>query len=368
MDHDDFRTILESSEVDIWTFMDTAIAVASADYGTELKHRRDGIVERLYAITSVPPQCPNCDADGPNGHNGNQPKAVSPYTPQSVGGDGGEEDEEELDPYAGLFDDEQKKILDIKKQLEDPYQPEDTLVELLQTLADMEISVQELKEADIGKHVSQLRKQHPSDVVRRLAKQIVNKWKGIVNEWVKLHGEQQSSSTMVDEDSPQQKIPHNGLHQVKERFVFDKFVEYSILYSYFLIFTCFDSQVPDFAYSPNPHNGSSGSDKNNSEPERKSKAVPRRDAPPKPTQLTPVSASAPQNRQMGQKESNFDSDRLASARRRLQANYKEAENAKKQRTIQVMDIHEIPKPKNSFIARNKGGGGGGSGSHQGRHW
>ncbi|KAM1052737.1 hypothetical protein ACFX13_000329 [Malus domestica] len=339
MDHDDFRTILESSEVDIWTFMDTAIAVASADYGTELKHRRDGIVERLYATTSVLPQCPNCDADGPNGHNGNQPKAVSPYTPQSVGGDGGEEDEEELDPYAGLFDDEQKKILDIKKQLEDPYQPEDTLVELLQTLADMEISVQELKEADIGKHVSQLRKQHPSDVVRRLAKQIVNKWKGIVNEWVKLHGEQQSSSTMVDEDSPQQKIPHNGLHQ-----------------------------VPDFAYSPNPHNGSSGSDKNNSEPERKSKAVPRRDAPPKPTQLTPVSASAPQNRQMGQKESNFDSDRLASARRRLQANYKEAENAKKQRTIQVMDIHEIPKPKNSFIARNKGGGGGGSGSHQGRHW
>ncbi|CAN6567781.1 unnamed protein product [Malus baccata var. baccata] len=338
MDHDDFRTILESSEVDIWTFMDTAIAVASADYGTELKHRRDGIVERLYAITSVPPQCPNCDADGPNGHNGNQPKAVSPYTPQSVGGDGGEEDEEELDPYAGLFDDEQKKILDIKKQLEDPYQPEDTLVELLQTLADMEISVQELKEADIGKHVSQLRKQHPSDVVRRLAKQIVNKWKGIVNEWVKLHGEQQSSSTMVDEDSPQQKIPHNGLHQ-----------------------------VPDFAYSPNPHSNS-GSDKNNSEPERKSKAVPRRDAPPKPTQLTPVSASAPQNRQMGQKESNFDSDRLASARRRLQANYKEAENAKKQRTIQVMDIHEIPKPKNSFIARNKGGGGGGSGSHQGRHW
>ncbi|TQD87584.1 hypothetical protein C1H46_026883 [Malus baccata] len=174
MDHDDFRTILESSEVDIWTFMDTAIAVASADYGTELKHRRDGIVERLYATTSVPPQCPNCDADGPNGHNGNQPKAVSPYTPQSVGGDGGEEDEEELDPYAGLFDDEQKKILDIKKQLEDPYQSEDTLVELLQTLADMEISVQELKEADIGKHVSQLRKQHPSDVVRRLAKQIVN--------------------------------------------------------------------------------------------------------------------------------------------------------------------------------------------------
>lgn len=40
--------------------------------------------------------------------------------------------------------------------------------------------------------------------------------------------------------------------------------------------------------------------------------------------------------------------------------------AKKQRTIQVMDIHELPKPKakNAFFAKNKFGGGG----SQGRHW
>ncbi|KAK9949975.1 hypothetical protein M0R45_005482 [Rubus argutus] len=180
----------------------------------------------------------------------------------------------------------------------------------------MEISFQELKDADIGRHVSQLRKQHQSEVVRRLAKQLVRKWKGIVDEWVKLHGEEPTNSVMVDGDSPQQKIHQNGHHQ-----------------------------VPDFGYSPNPHNGSSGSDKNNSEPERKPKVIPRREAPPKPTQSAPVSAA--QNRQREQRDS-------------------KAENAKRQRTIQVMDIHEIPKPKNSFIAKNKGGGG--SGSHQGRHW
>ncbi|KAF7840063.1 putative mediator of RNA polymerase II transcription subunit 26c [Senna tora] len=28
-----------------------------------------------------------------------------------------------------------------------------------------------------------------------------------------------------------------------------------------------------------------------------------------------------------------------------------------------MDIHEIPKPKNAFFGKNKGGGG-----SQGRHW
>ena len=39
--------------------------------------------------------------------------------------------------------------------------------------------------------------------------------------------------------------------------------------------------------------------------------------------------------------------------------------AKRQRMIQVMDIHEIPKPKNAFFGKNKGGSGGGS---HGKHW
>ncbi|WRX08394.1 Transcription factor IIS [Theobroma cacao] len=277
----------------------------------------------------------------------------SPNAPQSDNGD------DELDPYGGLFDDEQKKILEIKEHLEEPHQSEDSLIDLLQSLADMDITFQALKETDIGRHVNKLRK-HSSNDVRRLVKQLVRKWKEIVDEWVRLNqpGELESSALM---DSPQQKPPQNGYHQ-----------------------------VPDFAYSPNPHNGSSGSDKNNSEPERKPKPIPpRNEPPPKPTYSAPVL----QNRQREQKESNFDSERLASARKRLQENYKEAENgliftfvpltifcsfvlilivfdlafcvlfeAKRQRTIQVMDIHELPKPKNAFFGKNKGG------SSQGRHW
>ncbi|KAL7211164.1 hypothetical protein ACSBR2_014109 [Camellia fascicularis] len=75
--------------------------------------------------------------------------------------------------------------------------------------------------------------------------------------------------------------------------------------------------VPDFAYSPNPHNGSSGSDKNNSEPEPKAKVVPRRDAPPtKPTHSISLAASAP-SRKRQQKESSLDLERLASTRKRF---------------------------------------------------
>lgn len=95
---------------------------------------------------------------------------------------------------------------------------------------------------------------------------------------------------------------------------------------------------------------------------------------------------------VAQRESVMDDEKLNSARKRLQENYQEAQNgmlsilesviitfylsvstdqllfvgvfllyeAKKQRTIQVMDIHDIPKPKNAFFAKNKG-------NFQGRH-
>ncbi|OAY33267.1 probable mediator of RNA polymerase II transcription subunit 26c [Manihot esculenta] len=350
MDIDDFRSILESSGVDVWTFIDTAILVASSDFGDELKQRRDKIVEMLYASSSSG-RCRNCDFDMDGISNRHELKenrhevkggdgggSGSPSTtPRSIHGDDDEEEDDELDPYAGLFDDEQKKILEIKQHLEDPDQSEDSLVDLLQSLADMDITFKALKETDIGRHVNRLRK-HSSNDVRRLVKQLVRKWKEIVDEWVRLNpqGDQASSALMADGDSPQRKIPQNVHHQ-----------------------------VPDFAYSPNPHNGSSGSDKNNSEPERKPKPVPRKEAPPRPTQQSvPISASNNFQRQKEQQERarDFDSERLASARKRLQENYKEALNAKKQRTIQVMDIHEIPKPKNAFFSKNKGGG------SQGRQW
>ena len=359
MDLDDFRSVLDTAGVDVWMFIDAAIAVASADSAGELKRRRDGIVERLYAATAATPKCRICD-DGGNDLNGHQIKkqsspsperqphqrraaaiaaAASPATPQSLENDN--DGEEDLDPYGGLFDDEQKKILEIKEQLEEPDQSEDSLVELLQSLADMDITFQALKETDIGRHVNRLRK-HPSNDVRRLVKLLVRKWKEIVDEWVKLNPQGRSNTLMADGDSPPvQKTTQNGHHH---------------------------QQIPDFAYSPNPHNGSSGSDRNNSEAEHKPKVVPRSEPRPKhaPSPSVSTPASATQNRQ---RDSNFDAERLASARRRLQENYKEAEIAKRQRTIQVMDIHDLPKAKpknNAFFGKNKGGGGGGG--SQGRHW
>ncbi|KAK9713294.1 hypothetical protein RND81_06G017600 [Saponaria officinalis] len=377
MDLDEFRTILGNSRVNIWEFIETAIRVATLDYGDEFRVHRDGIVAKLYA------NCPNCDAETrvrTSGVNGLVPNTVveavfgvedeghnkghSPYTPVSIGGDDfevevkeeGEEEEEEDDDHLQkrvnrrfideddddhqrkrvnqrFIDeddddnedeyDEEKRIISIKEQIEDPHQSEDSLIDLLQTLADMDITFKALKETDIGRHVNRLRK-HPSNDVKQLVKLLVRKWKDLVDEWVKSNGP-------VDGDAPQPNVSkhqQNGHH----------------------------TQVPDFGYSPNPHNGSSGSDKS----EYKPKAVPaqapplRRDPPTKPLNTASSASAPPPNRQ---KQVAVDPERLASARKRLQENYQEAQNAKKQRTIQVMEINELPKgkAKNSFFGRNKGG-------------
>ncbi|CAA0823545.1 Probable mediator of RNA polymerase II transcription subunit 26c [Striga hermonthica] len=375
MDSEEFRTILSRSRFGIWELIEAAIKVASSDYGDELQRRRDKFVEALYA----PPAqlCRNCngslyqdggvdepyypqavsnnynnsdnvdngnyddeynddgkkfDDDDKGNVNSNDDFGKSPLTPESNHREiNGGEEEEDFDPYGGLFDDEQTKILSIKEQLEDPLQSEDDVVQLLQNLEDMDITFQALKETDIGRHVNRLRK-HPSNEVRVLVKQLVRKWKETVDEWVRVNQPKGTANlNNADGDSPQQSIPknqQNGHHQ-----------------------------VPDFGYSPNPQNGSSSVEKNNGGREMKQKSVPksipRRETSSRPPSQSLSKSSAPPNRSIPV----MDDERLNSARRRLQENYQEAENAKKQRTIQVMDIHEIPRPKtkNAFFAKNKGG-------------
>ncbi|KAF5200956.1 Transcription elongation factor (TFIIS) family protein [Thalictrum thalictroides] len=360
MDLDDFRSILRNSGVDIWSLINTAISVASEDYRNEIRDRRDGIVEKLYASSPVIlTRCETCNNQEPVkvvsggteikekescSHEG---KGGSPPTNQWINNNNNNNEEEEEEEDEGMIygqrrrsmDDEQIKILDIKEQLEDPHQSEDALVNFLQDLEDMDITFKALKETDIGRHVNLLRK-HPSSEVRRMVKQVVRKWKYLVDAWVKgsSPGQNAPSTFSADGDSPQQNPPRsiqNGHHQ-----------------------------VPDFGYSPSPntHNGSSGSEKNNSEPEPKRKVIPRRQPQAKPSQSPQVSNSPVlPNKLKEQKNTTIDPERLASARKRLHDNYQEAQNAKKQRTIQVMDLHDIPKPKNSFFSKNKGGS-------QAKHW
>ncbi|KAL9256801.1 putative mediator of RNA polymerase II transcription subunit 26c [Drosera capensis] len=346
MDLDEFRSILNGSGVDVWTMIETAIVVASLDHGLELKGRRDRIIRSLYS--EVTPVCRNCSHGGGDrravveektwrpdksvvvvendGRRGGGRRDESPVTTPDF--DEAEEAAEEergrgREIHEEVEEGEQeRRILAIKEQIEDPHQSEDALVELLQTLEDMDITFKALKETDIGRHVNHLRK-HDSGEIRRVAKQLVRKWKDIVDDWVKRNKPGAlPSSYVADGDSPELQGFHKSQPSGRP-------------------------QVPDFGYSPNPHNGISASP----EPEvRRQTAPARRDPPTKMVQSAPLPYSAPQPSNV--RERAIDPDKLASARKRLHENYQEAENARKQRTIQVMEIHDIPKPKN---ARHKGG-------------
>ncbi|EMS52393.1 hypothetical protein TRIUR3_20981 [Triticum urartu] len=248
--------------------------------------------------------------------------------------------EEETDEGGGL----ESKILAIKDFLEDPDQSEEELVSLLQNLADMDITYNALQETDIGRHVNGLRK-HPSGDVRQLVKLLVRKWKEIVDGWVRLHnsGGDGGNSILTDGDSPEK--TQGKSYQ--------------------------NARVSDFKYTPSPPQRHSGSERprNNNGFES---TLERRRASPAPTyhtkqnngnNYTTTSSSAPARAMREQKDNHLD-EKLDSARKRLQENYQEAQNAKKQRTMQVLDIHDIPKPKNKNTFIRKPGGGGLPGRHR----
>ncbi|KAK8450059.1 hypothetical protein SEVIR_7G304400v4 [Setaria viridis] len=318
---------------DVWDLVDAALTAAARDNPDELRARRDGIVERLYAGA----RCHNCDAGAPSPP---QPRkapeaaaaaeAVSPVSPdEEVDADGLGEDDDD----AGV----ESKILAIRDFLEDPDQSEDEMVSLLQNLADMDITYKALQETDIGRHVNGLRK-HPSGEVRQLVKLLVRKWKEIVDDWVRLHN---SAGDGGDGDSPDKVQPKN--HQ--------------------------STKASDFKYSPSPqsHNGFSSersiyqnSVESTMEKRRTSPAPAYHNTKPNNNSNYSTTSSSVLARTMReQKYTLMDPGKLDSARKRLQENYQEAQNAKKQRTIQVMDIHDIPKPKNrnTFIRKSSGGGG-----------
>ncbi|KAG2555955.1 probable mediator of RNA polymerase II transcription subunit 26c isoform X2 [Panicum virgatum] len=353
MDRDErLRRALAAFGGDAWALVDAALAAAARDRPGELRARRDGIVERLYAAAAG---CSSCDARPPppraalaaaglDEEDGEEAAApASPVAEADAAEAGAAEEAEELGAGAGGEPGLESRIVAIRDFLEDPDQPEDELVSLLQNLADMDVTYKALQETDIGRHVNGLRK-HPSAEVRRLVKQLIRKWKEIVDEWVRLHnsGVDGGSSIIADGYSPE-KIQGRS-HR--------------------------SPRVSGFQYSPSPqrHDGSTTEKTNNGlEPTMDMKRRPS----PVPTHHnsrqmnnnhhSTTMSSAPAKVTRDHKDSLLDLD---SARKRLQENYQEAQNAKKQRTIQVMDINEIPKPKNRNALIRKSGIGGLPARHQ----
>ncbi|KAF3683087.1 putative protein-like [Capsicum annuum] len=176
MELDELRSMLKNSSVDLWGLIDTAISVAILDHGNELRSRRDAIVEKLY----TPVLCNSCYSDG---------NYESLICNRSIDTNVDDDHHHKLkieEKSTEYEEDLENKILRIKNHIEIPNQSENCLVDLLQYLAEMDISFKVLEKTDIGRHVNRLRK-HSSNEVRRLVKLLIRRWKDIVDEWVRLN-------------------------------------------------------------------------------------------------------------------------------------------------------------------------------------
>lgn len=158
----DLGDFLKRSSVDLWMLMEATITVASWDeYRSELKHRKESIVELINKATMGPLLSPTkCHAA--------MVELVELYNDD----DG---DDHEYHDVLVKLDEHKNKILDIKERLGslDHQESKASLVELLESIVDM-----------IGEQVRRLKK--PENERLLATRVLVGRWVGIVDEWLKL--------------------------------------------------------------------------------------------------------------------------------------------------------------------------------------
>ncbi|KAL5810229.1 hypothetical protein ACOSQ3_026928 [Xanthoceras sorbifolium] len=279
------------------------------------------------------------------------------------------------------------RIKDILLNSQD--ETDSVLYESLRRLELMALTVDTLKATEIGKAVNGLRK-HVSKEIRHLARILIDGWKELVDEWVnatKVIAEGTPDSvnpSVVDEEEEEEGLPSPPL---------DEGAFFSTETAGIELSQFFDGMDDDGnprnsgEFIKNRENGRKSSLENRNIPkwkqqtpndanvlakDNKSQEMKRREAFVKPNK--PLNANSgpgrPPKQNMGQKVNNesklqqrsdnvtiqkrpfssqqdklkcSDEVKLEETKRKLQERYQEAQNAKRQRTIQVMELHDLPK-------------------------
>ncbi|KAF5737624.1 hypothetical protein HS088_TW13G00511 [Tripterygium wilfordii] len=285
---------------------------------------------------------------------------------------------------------EVSRIKDILHNSED--ESDSVLYDSLRRLQLMALSVDILKATEIGKAVNGLRK-HGSSQIRHLARTLIEVWKELVDEWVNatkaVAGEEEGTPVSVNPSvlDEEEGLPSPPLDDG----VFFATQPTSMELSQF-----FDGMDDD----GNPRNGGefiknrengrrplaknqnimkrkqqTPNEGNGLTKENKSHLIKRQEAvvkankpsnvasgPGRPQKVSTEQKAVSESKLMQRsdkvtiqkkppsaKQDKFNSDEVAvqrkleATKRKLQESYQQAKNAKKQRTIQVMELHDIPK-------------------------
>ncbi|RID64024.1 hypothetical protein BRARA_E02985 [Brassica rapa] len=201
---DNWRDYFRRGDSDIFGIINHAIILAAADFPKELKSRRDGIAQLLFSCNASR-SCIGC------GHEDNH-ETVGVSDDSGGGGDDGE-DEKKLND-GEIVGDEVVRIRDILLNNDD--ESNSVLLRSLRKLESMSLSVDLLKDTEIGKAVNGLRR-HGSDEIRELAKALFAEWKEMVDQWMNSVNEvagdegtpESANYSVVDEAEDFPSPPHD---------------------------------------------------------------------------------------------------------------------------------------------------------------
>ncbi|KAJ3676553.1 hypothetical protein LUZ60_003965 [Juncus effusus] len=282
-------------------------------------------------------------------------------------------------------------------------QSENSLFESLRRLQLMDLSVDTLQATEIGKAVNGIRK-HNSKKIRQLARILIEGWKSLVDEWAasatlteKMNEGTNVSNSQEEETEDQEiQIEEQEDQEDQEEEEEEGLPSPPLDEGAFLTTQTSNIQLSEF-FDGMDDDGNLRNDaqfekreaerkqpqlKNNNIPVRRQQQeqnpVIKQNRPPisnqsqmRPPQVNsltkqrkpvnnyepglskptrPVIQRRPPAGAQIDRLKNFEDDKLEAAKKRLHEGYQQAENAKKQRTIQVLD--DIPKPKVAHQNRN----------------
>ncbi|OVA06215.1 Transcription elongation factor [Macleaya cordata] len=284
------------------------------------------------------------------------------------------------------------EVLRIKEILSDSQDQSDgVLFESLRRLQLMELSVETLKATEIGKAVNGLRK-HASKQIRHLARTLIDGWKILVDEWVC------TTAAFKDSEGSPDSVKPSEVDEEEEGLPSPPLDEGAFLAPPTSIeLSQFFDGMDDFGNprnsgefnknhergrkpvsenctvptrKPQPPQKANVTNENKSHQMKKQEAMIEQTKTPntnsEPARFPKQSSELKANNGMklqqkadafgnqkrppsGQQDKPKSSEevsvrmKLEAAKRKLHEGYQQAENAKKQRTIQVMELHDLPK-------------------------
>ncbi|KAL9273291.1 putative mediator of RNA polymerase II transcription subunit 26b [Drosera capensis] len=393
---DHWREFFSSANYGIFDIIEKAIMVAACDHPNELRSKRDSIAELLFSCNSTR-RCNRCDLDIDDDDDDGVIKSEvdgvhsKESKSNSCGGGGGGGDDDHVEMMKGNQMSKYDSYGDADiEALNDEIDEENQIVGEVFRIKEVLLNF-ENETTEIGKAVKCLRKSR-SQRVRHLTKELIEGWKIMVDEWVKTAEaftestpESVNPSVVDDEEGlpspPLDEGAFNSLQGIELSQIFEDMDDDGNPRSSGNREGGRKPPIPKQNVVPTRREQSSNRGSLNIK-ETRDHQMKQQEGSAKPLKASnsqfgpgrPVNANSMQRagnevkvqqkldkpamqRRPPPQVANLRSEdddavklKLEASKRKLHESYQQAENAKKQRTIQVMEVHDLPKqglgPKN----------------------